>query len=63
MKPKFVRRYASLKSDATAAVARYAEDVRAGRFPSSDETYHAADSVADAIDLYAAEGPSEHAPA
>jgi 3-methyl-2-oxobutanoate hydroxymethyltransferase len=52
MKPKFVRRYASLKADATAAVARYAEDVRAGRFPSSDETYHVADDVAEAIGLY-----------
>ncbi len=52
MKPKFVRRYASLKADATAAVARYADDVRAGRFPASDETYHVADDVAEAIGLY-----------
>jgi 3-methyl-2-oxobutanoate hydroxymethyltransferase len=52
MKPKFVRRYASLKSDSTAAVARYAEDVRAGRFPSSDETYHVADDVAEALGLF-----------
>jgi 3-methyl-2-oxobutanoate hydroxymethyltransferase len=54
MKPKFVRRYASLSADATAAVARYAEDVRTGRFPSSDETYHLADDVAEAIGLYGA---------
>jgi len=54
MKPKFVRRYASLKSDSTAAVARYAEDVRAGRFPSSDETYHVADDVAEALGLFGA---------
>jgi 3-methyl-2-oxobutanoate hydroxymethyltransferase len=52
MKPKFVRRYASLKADSTAAVARYAEDVRAGRFPSSDETYHVADDVAEALGLF-----------
>src|ERR1700680_2438525 len=39
--PKFVRRYAELAADATVAVTRFAEDVRAGRFPSSDETYHA----------------------
>jgi 3-methyl-2-oxobutanoate hydroxymethyltransferase len=52
LKPKFVRRYASLKADATAAVARYSEDVRAGRFPASDETYHVADDVAEAIGLY-----------
>jgi 3-methyl-2-oxobutanoate hydroxymethyltransferase len=54
MKPKFVRRYATLSADATAAVARYAEDVRTGRFPSSDETYHLADDVAEAIGLYGA---------
>src|SRR5205807_4829745 len=52
IKPKFVRRYASLKTDSTAAVARYAEDVRAGRFPSSDETYHVADDVAEALGLF-----------
>ena len=52
MKPKFVRRYASLKADATSAVARFAEDVRAGRFPSSDETYHVADDVAEALGLF-----------
>src|SRR2546430_14800956 len=52
MKPKFVRRYASLKTDSTAAVARYAEGVRAGRFPSSDETYHVADDVAEALGLF-----------
>ena len=49
MAPKFVRRYAQLGADAAAAVARFAEDVRAGRFPSSDETYHAADTVSDAL--------------
>ena len=54
IKPKFVRRYASMKADATAAVARYADDVRAGRFPSSDETYHVADDVAEALGLFGA---------
>jgi 3-methyl-2-oxobutanoate hydroxymethyltransferase len=38
--PKFVRRYADLKADATAAVAAYASDVRTGRFPSPAESYH-----------------------
>ena len=52
--PKFVRRYASLKADATAAVARFAADVRAGTFPSSEETYHLADDVADALGLHGA---------
>lgn len=37
--PKFVRRYASLKSDAVEAITRYAEDVRGGRFPSPGESY------------------------
>lgn len=60
--PKFVRRYADLSADATTAIARFAADVRAGRFPSSDETYHAADGVADALQLYGG-SPSEHAPA
>ncbi|HZU71245.1 MAG TPA: 3-methyl-2-oxobutanoate hydroxymethyltransferase [Acidimicrobiales bacterium] len=40
--PKFVRRYASLKADAVAAVAAYADDVRTGRFPAEVESYHAA---------------------
>ena len=60
MRPKFVRRYAELGTDATEAVARFAEDVRAGRFPSSEETYHAADSVADA--LRSAEGETGREP-
>jgi 3-methyl-2-oxobutanoate hydroxymethyltransferase len=46
MRPKFVRRYAELGAEATEAVARFADDVRSGRFPSSEETYHAADSIA-----------------
>ena len=38
--PKFVRRYADLAATATNAIAAYAADVRAGRFPSDEETYH-----------------------
>jgi 3-methyl-2-oxobutanoate hydroxymethyltransferase len=60
--PKFVRRYATLAADATAAVEQFAADVRGGRFPSSDETYHAADGVADALRLYGGSA-AEHAPA
>ena len=52
--PKFVRQYAALKADATNAVAHFADDVRSGRFPSSDETYHLADDVAEALGLYGA---------
>ena len=49
--PKFVRRYAALKDDAVAAMAAYADDVRARRFPSDAETYHLADDVAHALGL------------
>ena len=44
--PKFVRRYASLKADAVTAMAAYASDVRAGRFPSDQESYHLTGDVA-----------------
>jgi 3-methyl-2-oxobutanoate hydroxymethyltransferase len=37
--PKFVRRYADLAGVATAAIAAYAADVRAGSFPGEDEVY------------------------
>jgi 3-methyl-2-oxobutanoate hydroxymethyltransferase len=51
MRPKFVRRYAEFAVDGTEAVARFADDVRAGRFPSSKETYHAADTFPDELRL------------
>jgi 3-methyl-2-oxobutanoate hydroxymethyltransferase len=44
--PKFVRRYATLGTDASAAVATFAADVRAGRFPADAESYHLKDEVA-----------------
>jgi 3-methyl-2-oxobutanoate hydroxymethyltransferase len=50
--PRFVRRYASLKRDAVAAVSAFADDVRAGRFPTDDESYHLSDEVAGALGLY-----------
>jgi 3-methyl-2-oxobutanoate hydroxymethyltransferase len=37
--PKFVRRYADLHAVSTEAIKRWAEDVRARSFPSSDESY------------------------
>jgi len=43
--PKFVRRYADLKAVATDAVSRWAADVRAERYPSDAESYHASDSL------------------
>jgi 3-methyl-2-oxobutanoate hydroxymethyltransferase len=49
MRPKFVRRYAELGATAVDAVTRFAADVRAGTFPSSEETYHAADLLPDEL--------------
>jgi 3-methyl-2-oxobutanoate hydroxymethyltransferase len=37
---KFVRRYANLADDATAAVSRFFDDIRSGAFPADAETYH-----------------------
>ncbi len=53
--PKFVRRYASLKADAVAALREYAADVRTGRFPSEAESYHLAAPVAETLGLYGRE--------
>ncbi len=39
--PKFVKRYADLGEDVTKAVARYAADVRARRFPGPDQVFGA----------------------
>jgi 3-methyl-2-oxobutanoate hydroxymethyltransferase len=52
VRPRFVRRYAHMLDDATAAVAHFAADVRQGSYPASSETYHAADDVTDALQLY-----------
>jgi 3-methyl-2-oxobutanoate hydroxymethyltransferase len=49
--PKFVRRYASLKADGTAALAAFADDVRSGAFPGEAETYHLAPEVAAELGL------------
>jgi 3-methyl-2-oxobutanoate hydroxymethyltransferase len=51
MRPRFVRRYAELGVVATAAVSEFVDDVRARRFPSSEETYHMTDQLEGAIDL------------
>jgi 3-methyl-2-oxobutanoate hydroxymethyltransferase len=37
--PKFVRQYADVHGLSTDAIRRWAQDVRSGSFPSSDETY------------------------
>jgi 3-methyl-2-oxobutanoate hydroxymethyltransferase len=38
MSPRFVKRYAALKADMVAGVRAFADDVRAGRFPSAEHT-------------------------
>ncbi|HUR18444.1 MAG TPA: 3-methyl-2-oxobutanoate hydroxymethyltransferase [Acidimicrobiales bacterium] len=49
-KATFVRRYASLKTDAVAALARFAADVRSGAFPSEDESYGSGQGVLGVVD-------------
>jgi 3-methyl-2-oxobutanoate hydroxymethyltransferase len=49
--PKFVRRYADVKGVAIDAVSRFVDDVREGRFPSSEETYHMTDRMAEVLHL------------
>jgi 3-methyl-2-oxobutanoate hydroxymethyltransferase len=44
--PRFVRRYAALRAEGTAAVAAFAADVRAGAFPGPEETYEPEEEVA-----------------
>ncbi len=50
--PKFVRRYASLKADAVSAIGAFAADVRSGRFPSPEESYHLSADTAESLGLY-----------
>lgn len=38
--PKFVRRYADIDKVATSAIAAFAMDVRNGKFPNDEESYH-----------------------
>jgi 3-methyl-2-oxobutanoate hydroxymethyltransferase len=47
---KFVRRYAEVGQIATAAIARFAADVRDGAYPSSEESYHASGELAQALE-------------
>ena len=61
MRPKFVRRYADLARRRDRARSSGSPTTCApGTFPSSDETYHTADTVSEALGLY---GSVEHAPA
>lgn len=47
--PRFVRRYADLATVVTDAIRAYAEDVRAGTYPSADECYPAPPGLAEAL--------------
>jgi 3-methyl-2-oxobutanoate hydroxymethyltransferase len=58
-RPKFVRAYAEFERDASMAIERFCSDVRAGTFPSSAETYHMTDRMAEALGLYGATGVGE----
>jgi 3-methyl-2-oxobutanoate hydroxymethyltransferase len=57
--PKFVRKYADLKTATVDALADYAAEVRSGAFPNDDESYHLSDEQADAFGLYGSGGPGE----
>jgi 3-methyl-2-oxobutanoate hydroxymethyltransferase len=50
--PKFVRRYAELKSVAVEAMSTWAHEVRTGRFPSDAEAYHLSSDEAGSLGLY-----------
>jgi 3-methyl-2-oxobutanoate hydroxymethyltransferase len=50
--PKFVRRYADLKAAGVSALTAFAADVRSGRFPADEESYHLSDDVRSALHLY-----------
>ena len=56
-RPKFVRAYAEFERDAKHAIEQFCADVRAGTFPSSAETYHMTDQMADALGLYGGTTP------
>src|SRR5262245_38683428 len=50
--PKFVRRYADLKAAGVAGLTAFATDVRSGRFPADEESYHLTDDVRASLQLY-----------
>lgn len=49
--PRFVRRYANLKADGVTAIASFASDVRARRFPTDAESYQLGDEAVAALGL------------
>ncbi len=49
--PKFVRRYADMRGLGLDAVGRFVSDVRAGTYPSSEETYHMTDRMTEELSM------------
>ncbi|HET9610526.1 MAG TPA: 3-methyl-2-oxobutanoate hydroxymethyltransferase [Acidimicrobiales bacterium] len=52
MAPKFVRRYADVGAASVEGLRAFADDVRARRFPSDDESYHLSAEVSESLSLY-----------
>ena len=52
VRPKFVRRYAELGQESVEALRAFADDVRTGRFPAHDESYHLSADVLESLGLY-----------
>jgi 3-methyl-2-oxobutanoate hydroxymethyltransferase len=52
MAPKFVRRYADVGQVSVEALSAFAADVRTGRFPDDDESYHLSAEVSESLSLY-----------
>ena len=50
--PKFVRRYADLKTEGVDALRRFGADVRSGAFPGDAESYHLNAEQTEALGLY-----------
>jgi 3-methyl-2-oxobutanoate hydroxymethyltransferase len=55
--PKFVRRYADVRTAAIAGLEAYAADVRSGAFPGPAESYHLSAEVAETLGLYGSAAP------
>lgn len=52
VRPKFVRRYAEMGAVAVDGLRAFADDVRSGRFPAHDESYHLSADVVESLGLY-----------
>jgi 3-methyl-2-oxobutanoate hydroxymethyltransferase len=50
--PKFVRRYADFHGEGVQALAKFADDVRTGKFPADEESYQLNEDVVDEMKLY-----------